>query len=205
MADGCGASCSVTPLRTGALPRPLMRQSTCCGGRWKAILARAGIVQPRWRAADTVRMVSGAGLLGRGLHRPESGHRHRCRRLRAAAAATPAPAVIPAGQRAAGASLRSRLAAALERNRQLADYLSQAGPVTAMPDRPGVNRNASASALAAQAWQYSRPSTASGPGTGSGGIPRLFSKCLRHVELACHRESVPEAECQLATSTMTVK
>jgi hypothetical protein len=42
-------------------------------------------------------------------------------RLRSTTAKTPTPAPIPAGQRATDASLRGRLAAALERNRVLAD------------------------------------------------------------------------------------
>jgi Family of unknown function (DUF6262) len=47
--------------------------------------------------------------------------RDQIQRLRSTMTKTPAPTVIPAGQRATDASLRSRLAAALERNRVLAD------------------------------------------------------------------------------------
>jgi Family of unknown function (DUF6262) len=47
--------------------------------------------------------------------------RDQIQRLRSTMTKTPAPAPIPAGQRATDASLRGRLAAALERNRVLAD------------------------------------------------------------------------------------
>ncbi len=47
--------------------------------------------------------------------------RGQIQRLRTTTARTPAPAAIPAGQRATDVSLRARLATALERNRLLAE------------------------------------------------------------------------------------
>jgi Family of unknown function (DUF6262) len=69
----------------------------------------------------TFAAVASAAGISRSWLYAQADIRGQIQRLRAATAGTPGPAAIPAGQRASDASLRARLAAAVERNRQLAD------------------------------------------------------------------------------------